>query len=421
MIKLAKEIIPFFRSIASPENKKTLDLLKKKGNNIQIRSFKSDTKKYDWKVPREWIIKDAFIKNSNGKHICNIKDEPLSVVNYSVAIDTIINLKKLKKKIHTIKEQPNAIPYVTSYYNKDWGFCLAYKKLKKLKNENYHVYIDSKFKKGKMVYGEAFFKGTSKKEILFVTNICHPQLANNEVAGPVILTYLTNFIKNFKNKKYSYRILFIPETIGSIAYINKNLKSLQKKLLSGFVITCFGDNRNFTFLPSKYGNTYTDRVAERCLKKYVKNYKKYSWLIRGSDERQFCSPLVNLPVCSIMRTGYRSYAEYHSSLDKIGKVVSNKGLKTSLNFLKKLILTFEKNQIYISSKYCEPMFKKYRIKKNISRRNYYNFKVNDISNVLSYCDGTNDLEDISKYLTISKKKVNNILLKLLKLKLIKKI
>lgn len=421
MIKLANKIFPLFRSIASPENKKTLELLKKKGNNIQIKSFKSDTKKYDWKVPREWIIKDAFIKDSDGKTICNIKDEPLSVVNYSVPIDTIIDLKKLKKKIHTIQEKPKAIPYVTSYYKKDWGFCLPYEKLIKLKNDKYHVLIDSKFKKGKMNYGEAYFKGQSKKEIIFVTNICHPQLANNEVAGPVVLTYLSKFLKNLKKRKYTYRILFLPETIGSIAYINRNLNLLKKNLLSGFVITCFGDNRNFTFLPSKYGNTYTDRIAKRCLKKHAKRFVKYSWLIRGSDERQFCSPLVNLPVCSIMRTGYRSYEEYHSSLDKIGKVVTRNGLNKSFNFLKNLVGIYEKNQIYISTKYCEPMFKKYKIKKDISKRNYFNFKVNDMSNVLSYCDGTNDIDDISHYINISKKKVNDILLKLLKLKLIKKI
>ena len=269
---------------------------------------------------------------------------------------------------------------------------------KKLKDRVYDVYIDSKFKKGKMVIGEFYLKGKSKKEIFLSTYICHPYMANNEISGPTILTFLLNYFRNKKNY-YSIRAVFLPETIGSIVYLSKNLKKLKKNVIAGFNLSCLGDERSYSYLPSREGNTLSDRVSKSVLKWLDKNYKKYTWLERGSDERQYCS-LSILPIASVSRSKFGEYPEYHTSDDNFKKVVTSKGLLQSYEMYIKLVEAIQ-NNYYPKSKFlCEPKLSKYGLydpKRKIppSKQSFKSTITDPIINILTYADGKNSLLDIS--------------------------
>jgi len=420
IFNLAKEIFPINRSITGPGVRETLKILKKYQPYLYIKSIPSQKKVFDWTVPNEWIINNGWIKDLKNKIIVDFRKNNLHVVGYSVPVNKNIQLKDLKQRIYTLKNQPNAIPYVTSYYKKFWGFCMEYRKYKKLKDKFYKVFIDSKFKKGFLNYGEAFFPGKKKKEILFSTYVCHPSMANNEVSGPSLSVFISRYVKQLKSRNYSYRFIFIPETIGAIAYINKNLKKLKNNVYAGFNLSCMGDNRNYSYIPSRNGNTIADKVATHILYWTNKNYKKYSWLDRGSDERQFCSPGVNLPLCTLMRTKFGEYKEYHTSLDKLGTVVKADGFKGSYQVTIRIIEAIENNFFYTSIHKCEPQMSKRNLYPNISQAGNINKEIALLMNILSLCDGKNSLLDIADFLNVPIWKLYNPI-DILKLnKLIKK-
>tara|TARA_B100001093_G_scaffold499558_1_gene548922 strand:+ start:25 stop:1317 length:1293 start_codon:yes stop_codon:yes gene_type:complete len=392
--KLIQTLFPYNRSLAGPENYKTLLVLKKINPNLKILSFKSGSKVFDWTIPKEWKVNEAWIK-LNGKKIIDFKKNNLHLLNYSKSIHKELHFKDLKNNLFTISKQPDAIPYVTSYYRDKWGFCLTHNQKKKLpKNKLYEVKIDSKHSNGKMHYGEIYIEGDSKKEILLSTYICHPSMANNELSGPTIQVFLSKFIEKLKNRKYSYRLIFVPETIGSIAYINKNLKRLKKNVIAGFNLNCLGDNRVYSYLSSKSENTFSDHVIIYLLNKKKIRYKKYTWLDRGSDERQYCSPGVNLPIASLMRSKFMEYPEYHTSKDVLGKVVTNTGLDNSFKVYRELINCIEDNY-YIKSKHkCEVFLTKHSIyPPTIEKFKKYKF-LDNLLNFLSYCDGQTSIFQI---------------------------
>lgn len=243
-------------------------------------------------------------------------------------------------------------------------------------------------------------------------------MANNELSGPVVSVFLIKWLLSLKDRKYSYRFIFIPETIGSIAYINKNLEKLKSNIFAGFNVTCVGDERIYSFLPSRAGDTVSDQFALRVLKKNKIKFKKYSWLDRGSDERQYCSPGVDLPIATIMRSKYGEYKEYHTSLDNINNVVSNKGLKESFNILKKILINLEKSIFPEAKNLCEPFLTKYKLINTISFIKN-NLDSQKILNFISFCDGKNSLEDISEKCLIKYEETKKIFKKLLNKKIIK--
>jgi aminopeptidase-like protein len=409
--KFAKKLWPINRSITGSGQRKTLRYIRNINKNLKIKKFKTGKKVFDWKIPEEWNIKSAWIKNLKNEKIIDFIKNNLHVVGYSRSVNKKISLTELKKKLFSIKSRPNAIPYVTSYYKKSWGFCIEHKKLKNLKDKYYKIKIDSYFSKGNLSYGEILIPGKSKKEILFTTYICHPSMANNELSGPSLLTYLSKWLKGRKNN-YTYRILFLSETIGSIAYINSNLKKLQSNVIAGFVVTCVGDDRSYSYLPSKQGDTLSDKVVLKVLKRNKLRFKKYSWLDRGSDERQFCAPGVNLPVCSIMRTKYGEYSEYHTSDDNLIDVVTPNGLNKSFSLYKKIIYEIEKNEFPKSYFKCEPQLGKRNLYPTTSSYKGLSLKQKLIKDFLSYCDGNLYLYEIAKKCKSSLfevKKINKIL------------
>jgi len=415
MYNFAKRIWPLNRSLTGKGNLLTLQAIKKEVKSLKIIKTKSGTKVFDWKIPLEWQINEAYIITPKGKKILNFKENNLYLVNYSRPIEKYLTYKKLVKKLHYIKKKPNSVPYVTSYYKKDWGFCISYKKFKSLdKIGKYKVVIKSKFIQGNLIYGQYYKKGKTNDEVLLSTNICHPSLANNELSGLVMCMGLAKWLSKKKKLNKTYRIVFLPETIGALTFLNKELSKLKKNVIGGFNIVCVGDERNYSFLPSRTGDTLSDKIAQKVLFKRKKNYKNYSWLDRGSDERQYCSPGVDLPIASIMRTKYGEYKEYHTSEDKLGSVVTPKGLKGSFNMFKDAILEFEKTLIPRTNIKGEPFFMK-RMKggliesKFYSRKKFYGSDKKLMIDIFSYCDGTNSLEDIAKKVGNSIKKTLNLI------------
>jgi aminopeptidase-like protein len=445
ILGFSKKIFNINRSITGEGNRRTLSYIKTEIKDLKLRNFSSNKKVFDWNIPLEWKVNDAYILTPKGEKICNLKENFLHVASYSEAVKETINLNNLKKNLITLKKLPQSIPYATNYYKKQWNFCIAYNQYKKLKKGKYFVNIESKFKKGKLDYGELIIRGRSKKEIFLTTYICHPNLANNEVSGISLLTFITKWLKT-KKRNYTYRIVFAPETIGSIAYLEKNFKIMKKNIIAGYILTCVGDNRNYSYLETRQEFFLTNKIAIHVLRHITKKPKIYDWSDRGSDERQYCSPKINLPLGVLSRTKFGEYKEYHTSSDQIGKVVNSKGLGGSFEYTKRIIETLENIFIPISIIKCEPFFEKRKIKFELStnalnvlkkEKNYVKkyFKVSNlitnldersmvsrtiISNLLWHCDGKKDTVDIANIIGLPIGELNDLFNYLIKKRIIKK-
>jgi len=418
MYSWAKALFPINRSITGNGVRETLEYFKKIVPSLKIQSFPTGFKAFDWTVPQEWILKEAYIEDKKGNRVIDFKNNNLHVVGYSKPVKKYLEFDELKNNLHFIKDQPNAIPYVTSYYNKEWGFCLTYNQFLKLKKEKYYVNIDSSFKDGILNYGEIVIKGKSEKEIFISSYICHPSMANNELSGPVLTMALARELLK-QEKKYTYRIILIPETIGSLCYLKKNLKKLKKNVIAGYNITCVGDEKGFSYLPSRNGDTLADRAALNILKSNVADFKKYTWFDRGSDERQYCWPGVDLPVCSIMRSKYGEYAEYHTSLDNM-RFISKSGLFGSFAIYSDVLRVIEGNNKFITTTLGEPKLDKRGLYSTLSKKGDVNYS-RDVLNFLSICDGNNDLIEISNILEIPISQIMDLKNMLLSKKLIKQV
>jgi aminopeptidase-like protein len=405
------DLFPVNRSLSGSGNLETLNYLSQIVPELQILEFKSGTRVFDWTIPDEWNINDAFIELENGERIARFSENNLHVVGYSHSIDEIVSKSELESHLHYLADMPNAIPYVTSYYNKTWGFCMTKWQYEALGDGPFRVYIDSTFRSasqgGRLHYGEIYIPGTTTQEILFSTYICHPSMANNELSGPVLATALANYLSS-KDNHYSYRILFLPETIGAIAYLSQNLDTLKQNVIAGWVLTCLGDSGDFSHVASRNGNNYADFVTRMVLEKLGCSYKSYSWLNRGSDERQFCAPGIDLPVCSVTRSKYGTYPEYHTSLDNL-TVVNADSLFESFVFLNSIISELESNRVPKVTVKCEPHLSSRGLYSNLSSLDTFTKKSEDILNIISYCDGSNIYESIARKCQISIDEVEEII------------
>ena len=416
---LAKNILfPICRSITGKGTLKTLKLIKKEFKDLKIKKIKSGEKVFDWVIPPEWNIKEAYIVDKNGVKIVDFKNNNLHIIGYSINVNRIIKKKDLIKNLFYLKEQPDAIPYITSYYKKRWGFCLTYNQFKEINikysdEDAFKVVINSNLNNnGSLNYGELIIKGKSRKEILISTYICHPSMANNELSGPIVSMSLINYFIGKKLNK-TLRFIFIPETIGSIAYLSRNLKYLKRYVIGGYNLSCIGDERKHSCMLSKNENSPSDEALLLSYKKMnIRNYKIYPFLNRGSDERQYNSPGIDLGITSIFRSKYTEYPEYHTSLDNFD-VVTLKGLTGGYNVAKNSIKIIQNNTYPISKILCEPQMGKRGLYPTLSVKSKRK-ETKKFMDFLQYSDGFNSLNKISKLINLdikSTKKIYKVLSK----------
>lgn len=393
MYELAKKLFPICRSITGNGVRQTLSILRDEYPEMKIVEVPSGTKVFDWTIPQEWNIRDAYIEDMRGKRIIDFKDNNLHVMGYSSPMNEYLPLDELKEIIYTQPDQPDWIPYVTSYYKIRSGFCMSENQKNSLQDGVYHCVIDSELINGSLTYGEIIIQGDTDEEILLSTYICHPSMANNEVSGPCVAINLAKWLAQLEHRRYTYRILFVPETIGAITYLSQHLDDMKERTIAGFVLSCVGDERTYSYVESKYANTLADRVVQNILKYHYPEYNRYSFLDRGSDERQYNAPGIDLPVCAVCRSKYGEFPEYHTSADNLS-LISEEGLKGTFELMKKCILTLEYNRYYMVKCLGEPQLGKRGLYPTVSQKNTYG-NVRVMTNFIAYADATIDLIDIA--------------------------
>jgi aminopeptidase-like protein len=428
-MSIAEEIEKYFdllwplnRSLTGNDNRKSLQILSEVSeiNQIEVPSGK---KCFDWTVPEEYNVTEAYIKTLDGNIVIDFKSNNLHLMGYSVAIDSILNWEELDKHLHYISEMPDAIPYKTSYYVKEWGFCITYNQYLKLdRKANYKVKICSEFNgQGSMTIGERVIKGKKDQEILFSTYICHPSLANNELSGPLLTVFIQRIIEQQEDLEYTYRFLYLPETIGSIYYLSEKGENLKKSLIAGYVITCVGDRGELTFKLSRRGDTIADKAVLNVLKSKRLPYKCLSYFPTGSDERQYCSPYFNLPVASLMRSMYAQYPEYHTSLDN-KSIIDFIAMEELIWLYIEIINVIEKNKTYISiNPKCEPFLQNKGLYDSTGGPKAVPINTNALLWILNQADGENNLISISNKSEVPVLVLNEVSTRLLNAGLIKEI
>jgi aminopeptidase-like protein len=387
---------PITRSLTGNGNRESLRILSEI-IDLKITEVPSGTQCFDWNVPPEWNIKEAWIKDSKGNKIVDFSENNLHILGYSEPFQGKLSFEELKSHLYTLPDQPDLIPYLTSYYKRRWGFCLTHNQFLQLdQNETYEVFINSSLDdNGSMTIGEAVIKGKSDKEIMFSTYICHPSLASNELSGPLVSAFIYSKLKEQKELKYTYRFIFVPETIGSIYSLSVKGEHWKKHLKAGFVITCIGDDGKFTYKRSRIGNSLPDRAVEMILNQTETEFNIVDFFPSGSDERQYCSPGFNLPVGSLMRTMYGKYHEYHTSADN-KDYVSFEAMEKSVQKYLDVIELLEKNEKYINKMpYCEPQLGKRGLYPTLGSQKGTEDFVKAMMWILNLADGTNDLITIS--------------------------
>ena len=411
MHQWATDLFPICRSLTGDGVRSTLGYLQQLLPSLKTFEIPSGTRALDWEVPKEWVIRDAYIADLDGNRLVDFNTNNLHVVGYSIPVDVVLSGAELDEHLHSLPELPHAIPYVTSYYRETWGFCLTHDQRAHLGDGPFRVLIDSEHKVGSLTYGELIIPGDTSDEILLSTYVCHPSMANNELSGPVVTAALARWILGLEDRHYTYRIVMIPETIGSIVYLSLHLRHLQEHLKAGWVLTCIGDDRAYSYLPSPSGATFADRVSKKVMSKLNHRFDEYSFLDRGSDERQYCSPGVDLPVVSLMRSKYGTYPEYHTSLDDLS-LVTPSGLQGGLDMMKAVIDELEGIPRWRSTVLGEPQMGKRDLYPTTSTSTS-GHEVYDMMNVLAFCDGTHDTEELASICGISESQTNEIVSKLL--------
>ena len=416
---LFDELFPINRSITGEGYRKSLNILSRY-IPFEIEKIASGTKVFDWVVPKEWVINDAYVLSPTGEKIIDYKRHNLEVMNYSAPVNREMELEELSDNLYSLPDHPDWIPYVTSYYKENWGFCLTHSKRERLEKGKYHAVIDSKFVDGFVEYGYTYLRSdksrdSNRKTILLSSYLCHPSMANNELSGPIVLAALYDRISKWENRKYDYLFLVQPETIGSICFLYKHGQDLKKSLLGGLVLTCLGGDYQFlTYKKSRYGSSSIDKLFDQLAIDGECEVRKFD-PTEGSDERQYCSSEFNLAVGQIAKTKYGSNPEYHTSADNKYFVKLERFLDTIVNLEDLLKLHELIEPLQRLEPYCEIQLGKRGLYPNINSPLSWNHSADNImdarqqltaiSYILSYADKQHDLIDIAK---ISKLKLRDL-------------
>lgn len=398
MYDLAVRLFPICRSIMGDGFRQSLDMIREQVPEMKVFEVPSGTEVFDWTVPKEWNIRGGWIRKTNGETVIDFCNSNLHVLGYSVPVHQIISREELMEHIYTQPEQPDWIPYVTSYYKERWGFCMTERQRQQMTDDEYEVFIDSTLEDGSLTYGELIVPGETDEEIFFSTYLCHPSMANNELSGPCLMTALIKYVNSLPNRRYTYRFVIVPETIGAITYLSRNLEAMQQHVKAGFVLSCVGDDRTYSMVSTKYEDTLADRVLENVLHYHYPDYIRYSFMKRASDERQYGSAGVGLPVCAFCRSKYHEYPEYHTSADDLS-LISPEGLQGSYDAMVKVINALEYNRHYRMTCPCEPQLGKRGLYPTISQKGTY-AAFRTLQHFTAYADGRNDLIGISNILQV---------------------
>lgn len=389
---LAGKLYPICRSITGNGVRTTLEII---GSHIPIETYEipTGTQVFDWTIPREWNISDAYIKNDRGERIVDFRKCNLHVLNYSIPVNKRVSLDELKHHLYSLPDRPGWIPYRTSYYKEDWGFCITHNQLMSLPEGDYEVCIDSSLEDGHLTYGECILKGESEDEVLISTHICHPSLANDNLSGISLITLLASNLARI-NHRYTYRFLFIPGTIGSITWLSRNENTVGH-IRHGLVISCVGDNGGPTYKRSRDGNNEIDQVMQYVLQSASENTNIIDFSPYGYDERQFCSPAFNLPVGLFERSQYGQFPEYHTSADNLD-FIQPEYLAESYQLIVDVLDTLENNRRYINNNpKCEPQLGKRGLYETIGGDNERERKQMAMLWILNQSDGKKTLLDIA--------------------------
>jgi aminopeptidase-like protein len=393
MHQLMERLYPICRSITGNGARETLTIIKEQ-IPIQVHEVPTGTQAFDWTVPKEWNIRDAYIKNSQGEKVIDFNKSNLHVVSYSVPVKTKISLKELKQHLFTLPDHPDWIPYRTSYYEESWGFCLSYKQFLSLKEEEYEVCIDASLEDGYLTYGEYYLPGDTSDEVLISCHVCHPSLCNDNLSGVALAVFLAKSLSSLP-LRYSYRFLFTPGGIGSITWLCLNEAQVYR-IKHGLVLACVGDPGKSTYKKSRRGDAEIDKAVLHILRQSGKDYEIAEFSPYGHAERQFCSPGFNLPVGCFMRTPHGRFPEYHTSADNLD-FVQPEYLADSLAKSFAVLNILENNQNYLNKNpKCEPQLGKRGLYRAIGGQ--ADGKVDELAMlwVLNLSDGSQTLLDISE-------------------------
>lgn len=388
----ARDLFPIPRSLTGPGVRETLAYLHRLLPGLTVQSIPSGTPVLDWIVPEEWTLRDAYVADEAGTRLIDTRAHTLHIVGYSLPVDEWMTCAELDAHLHSLPERPDAIPYVTAYYARTWGFCVTETQraaLRATPERRLRVVIDATRAPGVLNWGELVIPGESDRELLLSTYICHPSMANNELSGPVVTTAAARWLAALPRLPLTVRVVFVPETIGAIAVLSRHLAHLRARLAAGYVVTCIGDERATSYLPSRAGDTLADRAALHALSHVAPGFHRYSWLDRGSDERQYCAPHVDLPVASIMRSKYATYPEYHTSDDDLS-LVTPAGLEGGLEALLAALRTILANGTPEVTVAGEPQLGRRGLYPTVSTRGS-GLAVREMMNLISYADGSRDL------------------------------
>ncbi len=352
MYRLAEKLFPICRSITGNGLRQSLRILQQY-IPLEMHEVPSGTPVFDWTVPKEWNISDAYVRDSRGEKVIDFQKSNLHILNYSIPFQGRLSLAELKTHLYTIPDQPDLIPYRTSYYSEKWGFCLSHNQFEALEEGEYEVCIQSTLKDGHLTYGEYFLPGETPEEVLISCHSCHPSLCNDNLSGMAMATFLAQTIGSLPQRRYSYRFLFLPGTIGSITWLALHEESALR-IKHGLVAACVGDGGQSTYKKSRRGNAEIDRAVEHVLKHSGQPFEIQEFSPYGYDERQYCSPGFNLAVGSLTRTPHGRFPEYHTSADNLEFIRPDCLLDTYQKYLA-VIEILEKNRTYLNTNpKCEP-------------------------------------------------------------------